>query len=171
MPPKTRRGAAAPGFFQRHDNVYLYVPNLIGYARVVLAGVSLAHAFSDVRLSLVAYLLSFVCDELDGRFARKFDQCSEFGKLLDMVRARAPARGSTPPRRTAVARRWMHSTNPRGGTNERLSASAFDAASSPFVPPSARIPPRSSAPPHLPPPLPPRAPPPRSPTAWPRPAF
>ena len=144
MPPKTRRGAAAPGFFQRHDNVYLYVPNLIGYARVVLAGVSLAHAFSDVRLSLVAYLLSFVCDELDGRFARKFDQCSEFGKLLDMVRARAPARGSTPPRRTAVARRWMHSTNPRGGTNERLSASAFGAASSPFVPPP-RVSPRDPA--------------------------
>ena len=40
-----------------------------------------------------------------------------------------------------------------------------------FRSPSARITPRSSAPPHLPPPLPPRAPPPRSPTAWPRPAF
>lgn len=40
-----------------------------------------------------------------------------------------------------------------------------------FRSPSARITPRSSAPPHLPHPLPPRAPPPRSPTAWPRPAF
>ena len=103
MPPKTRRAgapaSATPGFFQRHDNVYAYVPNLIGYARVILAGVALAHAFTDVRLSLAAYLLSFVCDELDGRFARKFDQCSELGKVLDMVRPRAgslPRRASPP---------------------------------------------------------------------------
>ena len=100
--PKTRRAGRPrrhPGFFQRHDNVYAYVPNLIGYARVILAGVALAHAFTDVRLSLAAYLLSFVCDELDGRFARKFDQCSELGKVLDMVRPRAgslPRRASPP---------------------------------------------------------------------------
>lgn len=171
MPPKTRRGAAAPGFFQRHDNVYLYVPNLIGYARVVLAGVSLAHAFSDVRLSLVAYLLSFVCDELDGRFARKFDQCSEFGKLLDMVRARAPARGSTPPRRTAVACSMDAFDKPSGRDERTPLGLRLRRRVVAFRSPSARITPRSSAPPHLPPPLPPRAPPPRSPTAWPRPAF
>ena len=92
-PTRGRARERHPGFFQRHDNVYAYVPNLIGYARVILAGVALAHAFTDVRLSLAAYLLSFVCDELDGRFARKFDQCSELGKVLDMVRSRA---GSLP---------------------------------------------------------------------------
>ena len=89
MPPRrTRSGSARakPGFFQRHSNVYAYVPNLIGYARVVLAAVALRVAFDDVPTSLALYLLSFVCDELDGRFARMFDQCSEFGKLLDMVR-------------------------------------------------------------------------------------
>jgi hypothetical protein len=170
MPPKTRRGAAAPGFFQRHDNVYLYVPNLIGYARVVLAGVSLAHAFSDVRLSLVAYLLSFVCDELDGRFARKFDQCSEFGKLLDMVRARAGARVHAAPahRRRAT----MDAFDKPSGRDERTPLGLrLRRRVVAFRSPSARITPRSSAPPHLPHPLPPRAPPPRSPTAWPRPAF
>ena len=163
MPPKTRRGAAAPGFFQRHDNVYLYVPNLIGYARVVLAGVSLAHAFSDVRLSLVAYLLSFVCDELDGRFARKFDQCSEFGKLLDMVRARRGGPRAAPPRATMDAFDKPSGRDERTPLGPRLRRRGVA-----FVPPP-RITPRSSAPPHL--PLPPRAPPPRSPTAWPRPAF
>ena len=117
MPPKTRRAgapaSATPGFFQRHDNVYAYVPNLIGYARVILAGVALAHAFTDVRLSLAAYLLSFVCDELDGRFARKFDQCSELGKVLDMVRSRAgslPRRASS-PRKPPVAPR-AHTSPP-----------------------------------------------------------
>jgi CDP-diacylglycerol--inositol 3-phosphatidyltransferase len=93
MPPRrTRSGSARakPGFFQRHSNVYAYVPNLIGYARVVLAAVALRVAFDDVPTSLALYLLSFVCDELDGRFARMFDQCSEFGKLLDMVRVVFP---------------------------------------------------------------------------------
>ena len=105
MPPRrTRSGSARakPGFFQRHSNVYAYVPNLIGYARVVLAAVALRVAFDDVPTSLALYLLSFVCDELDGRFARMFDQCSEFGKLLDMVRVVFPIRTprthrSTPP--------------------------------------------------------------------------
>ena len=94
MPPRrTRSGSARPtGFFQRHSNVYAYVPNLIGYARVVLAAVALRVAFDDVPTSLALYLLSFVCDELDGRFARMFDQCSEFGKLLDMVRVVFPIR-------------------------------------------------------------------------------
>jgi hypothetical protein len=32
-----------------------------------------------------AYFASFVCDELDGRFARKFHQCSTLGSVLDMV--------------------------------------------------------------------------------------
>ena len=91
MPPRrTRSGSASSGsttrFFQRHSNVYAYVPNIIGYVRVLLAAAALRLAFTDVPTSLALYALSFVCDELDGRFARMFDQCSEFGKLLDMVR-------------------------------------------------------------------------------------
>ena len=98
MPAKTRRASAPargsnPGFFQRHENVFVYVPNLIGYARVVLASIALAYAFDDVPFALGAYFLSFVCDELDGRFARMFDQCSEFGKLLDMVTDRLATAG------------------------------------------------------------------------------
>ena len=55
--------------------MFVYVPNLIGYARVVLAAIALAYAFVDVPFALTCYFLSFVCDELDGRFARMFDQC------------------------------------------------------------------------------------------------
>ena len=94
MPPRRTRSGSAPAassgtttrFFQRHSNVYAYVPNIIGYARVLLAAAALRLALDDVPTSLALYALSFVCDELDGRFARMFDQCSEFGKLLDMVR-------------------------------------------------------------------------------------
>mmetsp|Transcript_1373 Transcript_1373/g.5978 ORF Transcript_1373/g.5978 Transcript_1373/m.5978 type:complete len:264 (+) Transcript_1373:50-841(+) len=101
MPPRRTRSGSAPAassgtttrFFQRHSNVYAYVPNIIGYARVLLAAAALRLAFDDVPTSLALYALSFVCDELDGRFARMFDQCSEFGKLLDMVTDRLATTG------------------------------------------------------------------------------
>ncbi|GAQ84622.1 phosphatidylinositol synthase [Klebsormidium nitens] len=74
-------------------SIYLYVPNLIGYLRVVLNMVAFAHAFKDSRLFLVLYLLSFVCDELDGRFARLLNQTSTFGAVLDMVTDRVSTAG------------------------------------------------------------------------------
>ena len=63
----------------------LYVPNLIGYARIACAAYACAVAFDDIYAFFAVYLLSYICDELDGRFARKFNQCSEFGRVLDMV--------------------------------------------------------------------------------------
>jgi CDP-diacylglycerol--inositol 3-phosphatidyltransferase len=78
-----RRGG--PGFFERHDNVFLYVPNLIGYARVAAAIYAFGVALHDPAATVLAYFASFVCDELDGRFARKFGQSSTFGAVLDMV--------------------------------------------------------------------------------------
>ena len=39
----------------------------------------------DPRQCIVFYFLSFVCDELDGRFARKLQQTSTLGAVLDMV--------------------------------------------------------------------------------------
>ena len=47
------------------------------------------YAFSVARSDPVHcfffYLASFVCDELDGRYARKFNQTSTLGAVLDMV--------------------------------------------------------------------------------------
>jgi CDP-diacylglycerol--inositol 3-phosphatidyltransferase len=63
--------------------VTLYVPNLIGYVRVISA--LLAFAFNSPRITCVLYFFSFVCDELDGRFARMLGQSSTFGAVLDMV--------------------------------------------------------------------------------------
>jgi hypothetical protein len=56
--------------------VFFYVPNLIGYARVVLSVYSLAVALTDFKTSVICYALSFVCDYFDGFFARWFDQCA-----------------------------------------------------------------------------------------------
>ena len=123
----TAAAQPAAGFFGRHDNVFLYVPNLIGawsgcsnafsgpgdgacpalphvvaaaavglhrlapptpvpaallpagYARVAAAVLAFAVALRDPLLTVGAYFASFVCDELDGRFARKLNQSSTFG--------------------------------------------------------------------------------------------
>lgn len=63
--------------------IYLYVPNLIGYLRLIL--VILAGFFSyDWRVFIPCYLVSFTLDFFDGFFARKLQQTSQFGALLDM---------------------------------------------------------------------------------------
>ncbi|XP_027160339.1 probable CDP-diacylglycerol--inositol 3-phosphatidyltransferase 2 [Coffea eugenioides] len=65
--------------------VYLYIPNIIGYIRILLNCVGFAICFQDKILFSLLYLVSFVCDALDGWFARKFNQVSTFGAVLDMV--------------------------------------------------------------------------------------
>jgi len=73
--------------------VYLYVPNLIGYVRVALALYAFGVALIDPRQTIACYFLSFVCDELDGRFARMLDQTSTLGAVLDMVTDRLGTTG------------------------------------------------------------------------------
>jgi CDP-diacylglycerol--inositol 3-phosphatidyltransferase len=80
-------------FFERHDRVLLFIPNVIGYARLTLMLISFYLAKTDPTKTVVLYLLSFICDELDGRFARMFDQCTEFGAVLDMVTDRLATTG------------------------------------------------------------------------------
>ncbi|KAL5730733.1 CDP-diacylglycerol--inositol 3-phosphatidyltransferase [Ranunculus cassubicifolius] len=66
-------------------SVYLYVPNIIGYIRILMNIVAFARCFSDKKLFSALYFISFVCDGIDGWFARKFNQVSTFGAVLDMV--------------------------------------------------------------------------------------
>ncbi|XP_058094367.1 CDP-diacylglycerol--inositol 3-phosphatidyltransferase 1-like isoform X2 [Magnolia sinica] len=70
---------------QRTLSVYLYIPNIIGYIRIIMNCVAFACCFSDKKLFAILYFISFVCDGLDGWFARKFNQVSTFGAVLDMV--------------------------------------------------------------------------------------
>ena len=69
--------------------VYFYVPNLIGYVRVVLAFVGYGAALTDYRVTVVAYLLSQLLDAADGYAARKLGQSSTYGAVLDMVTDRS----------------------------------------------------------------------------------
>ncbi|EFJ27559.1 hypothetical protein SELMODRAFT_411677 [Selaginella moellendorffii] len=65
--------------------IYLYVPNLIGYARILINITAFAICFSHKALFVALYFFSFVCDYFDGRFAQLLNQRSTFGAVLDMV--------------------------------------------------------------------------------------
>ncbi|CAA7397789.1 unnamed protein product [Spirodela intermedia] len=70
---------------EKRVSVYLYIPNIIGYIRVLMNFVAFALCFSHKKLFAILYFFSFICDGLDGWFARKFNQVSTFGAVLDMV--------------------------------------------------------------------------------------
>ena len=70
-------------------SVFLYVPNLIGYLRVILGFVGYGMALSDYRVTVGCYLLSQLLDAADGYAARALGQSSTFGAVLDMVTDRA----------------------------------------------------------------------------------
>jgi CDP-diacylglycerol--inositol 3-phosphatidyltransferase len=74
-------------------HVALFVPNLIGYIRVILLYVCYATAMRDWKIATSCYILSFAGDLLDGWAARKFDQASQFGYVLDMVTDRCATTG------------------------------------------------------------------------------
>lgn len=67
------------------ENVFLFVPNLIGYARVILAGVALYEMPTHPKACTVAYGISCLLDAVDGQAARALGQSSKFGAVLDMV--------------------------------------------------------------------------------------
>ena len=77
-------------------NVLLYIPNIIGYLRVVLTLLSITLMIifpTHWKIAIICYISSFVGDLFDGMAARKFNQCSTFGGLLDMVTDRCSTAG------------------------------------------------------------------------------
>ena len=69
--------------------VFLFIPNIIGYFRLAFLIVTLFTYQSSPILTIVFYGLSQLLDMFDGMAARKFNQCSNFGAVLDMVCDRA----------------------------------------------------------------------------------
>mmetsp|Transcript_1375 Transcript_1375/g.1863 ORF Transcript_1375/g.1863 Transcript_1375/m.1863 type:complete len:234 (+) Transcript_1375:128-829(+) len=74
------------------DVVFFY-PNLVGYARIAFILTSYALALSNWKLAVLFYWTGFFGDIIDGWVARKFNQCSQFGAILDMVTDRASTAG------------------------------------------------------------------------------
>jgi len=65
--------------------VLLFVPNLIGYVRVIAQFSSYYNALHNPRISIACYLLGQALDAVDGIAARVLGQASEMGRVLDMV--------------------------------------------------------------------------------------
>ncbi|KAG8824383.1 CDP-diacylglycerol-inositol 3-phosphatidyltransferase [Serendipita sp. 401] len=67
------------------ENVYLFVPNFIGYARIVLAALALYYMPFHPRYCTLLYGASTLLDAADGYAARALKQASQFGAVLDMI--------------------------------------------------------------------------------------
>ncbi|KAL5016545.1 hypothetical protein ScPMuIL_006134 [Solemya velum] len=67
------------------DNIYLFVPNIVDYLRVILAFVSFYFMPYDPYKAAFCYLLSGLLDAIDGHLARMLNQGSKFGAMLDML--------------------------------------------------------------------------------------
>jgi len=65
--------------------VYFYVPNIIGYSRILFTTIAFYYAYTDYLTFFVFYSISELLDMADGHAARYLDQCSKFGAVLDMI--------------------------------------------------------------------------------------
>lgn len=63
----------------------LYIPNLLGYARIILAFVGLHLSDTQPGAALVTWIFSATLDLFDGILARRLDQCSSLGVLIDIA--------------------------------------------------------------------------------------
>ncbi|CAG9808922.1 unnamed protein product [Chironomus riparius] len=75
------------------ENVYLFIPNIIGYARIVLAVVSFYFMPTNYVIASWCYIISVLLDALDGHAARKFNQSTKFGAMLDQLTDRCGTMG------------------------------------------------------------------------------
>ncbi|XP_048188591.1 CDP-diacylglycerol--inositol 3-phosphatidyltransferase isoform X2 [Perognathus longimembris pacificus] len=67
------------------ENIFLFVPNLIGYARIVFAIISFYFMPCCPLTASSFYLLSGLLDAFDGHAARALNQGTRFGAMLDML--------------------------------------------------------------------------------------
>ena len=69
----------------KSENIFLFVPNIIGYGRVILALVSFYFMPTNYIIALWCYIISALLDAVDGHAARYFNQGTKFGAMLDQL--------------------------------------------------------------------------------------
>lgn len=74
-------------------DVLWYIPNKIGYFRVITAILSFMTMQRYPLWTALLYSTSCLLDALDGTMARKYNQCSGLGAVLDMVTDRSTTSG------------------------------------------------------------------------------
>ncbi|RWS25581.1 Csa-PI synthase-like protein [Leptotrombidium deliense] len=67
------------------ENIFLFVPNIIGYFRIVFGLISFYYMPFDYQKASVCYLLSAGLDAFDGYAARALGQSTKFGAILDQI--------------------------------------------------------------------------------------
>lgn len=87
---------------KRHGSrlpIPLYIPNILCYIRIILAFASIytsskipskqeddnPNAFFHLSITVTLWIISSLLDHLDGKLARKYNQCSDLGVLLDII--------------------------------------------------------------------------------------
>jgi len=64
---------------------YLYVPNLVGYVRVITLVMACLQEDPASRTALRCLYTSLALDFIDGPLARRLNMCTQFGDILDHV--------------------------------------------------------------------------------------
>ncbi|ESO01406.1 hypothetical protein HELRODRAFT_81815 [Helobdella robusta] len=67
------------------ENVFLFVPNIIGYLRILLLLISMYVMPTNHIVAAWCYIISGLLDSLDGHAARLLNQSTKFGAFLDML--------------------------------------------------------------------------------------
>ena len=80
----------------KERNVFLFVPNLIGYARIVLMIIAFYYMTNPEQytVTVACYMLSQLLDAFDGHAARILNQCTKLGAMLDMLTDRWDCNGA-----------------------------------------------------------------------------
>ncbi|XP_055338657.1 CDP-diacylglycerol--inositol 3-phosphatidyltransferase-like [Paramacrobiotus metropolitanus] len=85
MPGNAHNPFLIPGAKEAPRDIFLFVPNLIGYFRVIAALISFYYMPFSPYLAFWWYMASALADALDGYAARYLKQTSRVGALLDML--------------------------------------------------------------------------------------
>ncbi|XP_050025335.1 CDP-diacylglycerol--inositol 3-phosphatidyltransferase [Dermacentor andersoni] len=67
------------------ENIFLFVPNIIGYGRIILALLSFYFMPTNCLVASICYGVSAFLDCIDGHAARMFNQSTKFGAMLDQL--------------------------------------------------------------------------------------
>ncbi|CAF3788145.1 unnamed protein product [Rotaria magnacalcarata] len=67
------------------DNIFLFIPNIIGYVRIFLSIASFYFMPTHPIITVLCYLTSELLDALDGHAARALGQSTKFGAMFDML--------------------------------------------------------------------------------------
>ncbi|KAK6463653.1 CDP-diacylglycerol--inositol 3-phosphatidyltransferase [Scheffersomyces coipomensis] len=85
--PTTTKSSSSTSIKKKVEvrEIFFYIPNLIGYFRIITAILSFLFMNNHPVLTLFFYGISGFLDAFDGYAARKYNQGTRFGAVLDMV--------------------------------------------------------------------------------------